>query len=474
MKKFWGHWSLGRKFVIWAGLILISIFTIAAILLLNQNIRVNRNNISVGARSFSKLATRPIVENYNLYYNSGYFKFKETFQNTLGLNESISRVQIISTNGTIVFDSDEIEIYPKVNSQEKVDSDILEYVQEADTTEIPNPKNKNEIAEIVAPYFDDWGAHHVSVRYFISYEQVKRNAAKVEWLIIILSVVFLILTAGVIHWIVYRLILNPLAKVNFGTEQIKNGNYDFQIRVRTGDEIESLARAANQMARTLRGDILQLEKLYSQAEKAKVAAVQEKNRNVALLDSISDGVIAVDENLEVLLFNIKAEAITGWSVPETVKKPYDKFLKLSQKLVKTCFKTGTNVNVDEFTSEKKDGTPITLSANLAPVILKKETIGVIISFREIVKKWGSIIDIKTKEPVHLAIVRIFEADYNRLKETKLTDEKGRFGFLVNKGNYYLTVTKKGYQEYKSPVIQIKEEKQGFIGQDVFLKPLAKK
>jgi len=471
MKAFWKKWSLGGKFVFWASLLLISIFTLAAIILLNQNIKITRDNLTSSIRGFSKLATRPIVENYNLYYNSGYFKFKEIFQNILALNTNIKQVQIIRTNGVILFDSRNLDTYFQNNGEEKVSDEVLKIVQKPDQTEILNPKNSDEILEIISPYFDDWGSHYVSVRYFVSYDQVKKNAAKVEWLIILLSGVFLVITAGIIHWVVFQLILSPLAKVNFGTQQIKQGNYDYQIAVETGDEIEDLARAANEMAKTLRADILELKKLYYQAERAKNLAIQEKNRNVALLDSISDGVIAVDERMRVLLFNIKAEAITGWTVPEANRRVYDQFLSLPRKLVETCFKTGTNVNIDEFVSKRKDGRKINLSANLAPVILKKQTIGVIISFREIIKKWGNVLDIKTGKPIHLAMVRIFDVAFNRLKETKLTDEQGRYGFLVNKGEYYLTVNKNGYKELKTSPIKITKKEQAFIGQDLFLEPL---
>lgn len=60
------------------------------------------------------------------------------------------------------------------------------------------------------------------------------------------------------------------------------------------------------------------------------------------------------------------------------------------------------------------------------------------------KPWGSAFDSLTGKPIDLAIVRIFNADNNRLVSTKVTDQNGRFNFLLNKGRFYIRVTKPGY------------------------------
>jgi hypothetical protein len=61
------------------------------------------------------------------------------------------------------------------------------------------------------------------------------------------------------------------------------------------------------------------------------------------------------------------------------------------------------------------------------------------------KSWGIVYDEKTKEPISLAIVRIFETRFNKLLETQVTDGKGRYAFLVGKNRYQLLTEKQGYQ-----------------------------
>jgi len=60
------------------------------------------------------------------------------------------------------------------------------------------------------------------------------------------------------------------------------------------------------------------------------------------------------------------------------------------------------------------------------------------------KPWGTIYDSMTKEPIDLAIIRLFDAKKKNLVETLVTDKSGRFGFSSLAGRYYLAVTKSDY------------------------------
>ncbi len=57
------------------------------------------------------------------------------------------------------------------------------------------------------------------------------------------------------------------------------------------------------------------------------------------------------------------------------------------------------------------------------------------------EKWGSVYNSLTKLPIDLAIVRLFNAETNRLVQTKVTDGKGRYAFIVDKGKYRLEAQK---------------------------------
>jgi cysteine-rich repeat protein len=96
------------------------------------------------------------------------------------------------------------------------------------------------------------------------------------------------------------------------------------------------------------------------------------------------------------------------------------------------------------------------------------------------KNWGIVMDEKTGKPVQNAVARIFEAKYNKLLETQVTDTKGRYAFLVGTNVYYVTFEKPGYQkQQKGPVDLVnldkkKKDKEGtqVVAVDVKLAPAA--
>src|SRR3989344_4924196 len=77
-------------------------------------------------------------------------------------------------------------------------------------------------------------------------------------------------------------------------------------------------------------------------------------------------------------------------------------------------------------------------------------------FRRKRKKWGIVYNSLTKQPVDLAIVRLYQKENNRLIQSRVTDKLGRFSFLVTPGRYYLTETK---PKFVFPSVYLKDKKE---------------
>mgnify|MGYP005845930881 CR=1 FL=1 len=60
------------------------------------------------------------------------------------------------------------------------------------------------------------------------------------------------------------------------------------------------------------------------------------------------------------------------------------------------------------------------------------------------KSWGVVFNSQTGQPISLAMVRIIDKRYNRVLEQAVTDNQGRYGFLVREGTFYITVSKSGF------------------------------
>ncbi len=70
------------------------------------------------------------------------------------------------------------------------------------------------------------------------------------------------------------------------------------------------------------------------------------------------------------------------------------------------------------------------------------------------KTWGVVKDSATGKPLDQAVVRVFDTQYNKLLETQITDDQGRYSFLVGKNQYYIMVEKPGFQSLTTEPITV--------------------
>ncbi len=60
------------------------------------------------------------------------------------------------------------------------------------------------------------------------------------------------------------------------------------------------------------------------------------------------------------------------------------------------------------------------------------------------RKYGAVYNSITKQPVDLAVVRLYNATTNQLVKTTVTDSKGRYSIVADPGEYYLKAVKNDY------------------------------
>lgn len=254
--------SLRIKFTFSVLILLFLVFSVSSGILILRSINTQTNNLIAQSRAFAKLTTKPIGDTYTLYYESGYLKFAELMNQILVLGSSIEKVQIISVTGEILFDSDQLitNAKPSKDAQES-DPQVLDKVREITASETPPKEANSRPQQIIEPYFEDFGAHPFSIRYFISYEAISENLSVIITTTLLLSLVFFATTIILIFSVVNRSIINPLEVVIAGAEKIRKGELSHKIYINTRDEIEDLAAAVNQMAETLKRNIEDLREL---------------------------------------------------------------------------------------------------------------------------------------------------------------------------------------------------------------------
>lgn len=85
------------------------------------------------------------------------------------------------------------------------------------------------------------------------------------------------------------------------------------------------------------------------------------------------------------------------------------------------------------------------------------------------KSWGIVYDKNTGRPVSNVVARIFEPKYNKLLETQVTDNKGRYSFLLGPSEYYAVFEKEGYRSTQvSPIDYTKDKEAKDFSMDISL------
>ena len=107
---------------------------------------------------------------------------------------------------------------------------------------------------------------------------------------------------------VARRVVRPVVEMQAIAGRMSEGDFAIHAPVRSPDEIGSLGRALNALARSLRDKIRDLE-----GEKARVTAI---------LDGMVEGVIAVDGHDAIVLLNERARAMFGLLTHGTPQRPF--------------------------------------------------------------------------------------------------------------------------------------------------------
>lgn len=74
------------------------------------------------------------------------------------------------------------------------------------------------------------------------------------------------------------------------------------------------------------------------------------------------------------------------------------------------------------------------------------------------KNWGIVYDKENKKRLPQVVVRLFSRRFDKLVSTDMTDTKGRYAFLANPNEYYVTFNKHGYKEAQHDIV-VREDDQ---------------
>lgn len=208
-------------------------------------------------------------------------------------NESGARVTIISPNGTVLGDSDgksaEMESHYYREEVQKAYEGKTGFSQRFSRTlgkdmlyvahPLKNPDGSTSVVRVALPM--------KSINDLFWPEATK----------VILISLSGILAAILISQKYVSRILNPIQKLSAASSRIAEGQYGLRIMHESQDEIGDMTRSFNLMS----------EKLQQNAQESKASAVKTK----AILSSMINGIIAVDNEHRIMFINPVAETLLG-------------------------------------------------------------------------------------------------------------------------------------------------------------------
>jgi len=166
-------------------------------------------------------------------------------------------------------------------------------------------------------------------------------------------------------------VTDPLKKLEKGVRIIGKGNLNHQIKLKTGDEIEDLGIAFNQMAKDIKKHYISLE--------------QEKNKTLAIINNFTDGILVLDKNNNFLLINPRAESLLGLKKKDLIGKSILELSKtiLLKPLVK-LFNKETKKEI--FRQEFKIGEDLILEMSTVSIMKEKEKLGSLVILHNITEE----------------------------------------------------------------------------------------
>lgn len=263
---------------------------------------------------------------------------------------------------------------------------------------------------------------------------------------IFLIFVFAVIPPSFIVWfLIHKIVVKPILELNIISQVIARGDLSKRVRTKPIDEIGELSGNFNAVINNLTSGMQQLAySLRDEKTKEKELAqnYQELNREKAkaeaLLRSIGDAVIAVDDQKKIILFNEAASQMIGVTSITAMGQPYDQILKFLDEAGK---KPAADFIASALTGEKgAENSRIMLETtnNLTvPVLQTTSTIlrgenkisGVIIVLKDITQEkeleklkdeFVSLASHELRTPMTAIkglISMIFEGDYGAVNET---------------------------------------------------------
>lgn len=203
------------------------------------------------------------------------------------------RVTLAQRDGTIVFDSDQPHTEPGSRPDRPEMAEALR--GRPATARRSGPASREELLYVALPVLVD-GEILAAVRVSAPATGLDQAQQAIHWRLATGGLVVAVLAAMVCLF-VSRRISRPLEQIRQGAERFARGELDYELAEPASEELAGLAAALNRMARQLKDRIDTI--------------VRQSNEQEAILGSMAEGVLAVDNQEQIISINTAAAELLG-------------------------------------------------------------------------------------------------------------------------------------------------------------------
>jgi methyl-accepting chemotaxis protein len=291
--------------------------------------------------NYAEFSSSGFLDSYNKNYLNDFEKFRSDSRKILAMMPVVESVKMADIKGNILFDTKDAS-RKDFRTLGGSDKDALEVIAQS---KIQTIRTSGVVSKVVYPVIEDLGFHKYTLIYYISYEPIMQQVvsstigtfaflAPAMILLFILAIVF-----------VFK-VLKPISELDAGVKKINSGNLDYKLRIEGGDEIAQIALGFNKMAQDykyamlksqrvglLEGEVkarqkeledqfkdLQLKSeeienfkkallnLSEDATNSRDLAISERDKTLAIINGMADGMAVFDKNDKLILVNPQFEA----------------------------------------------------------------------------------------------------------------------------------------------------------------------
>ena len=320
--------SLKIKIIFPLLIILVVVFFTSSLVIIDREYNVARDTLIDNAESFASLSVGTLIDDYEIYYESGFLKFSEIIDNLIQLNNDIMVLELIDVNGKILFDYNEIFIgkYDEQKSGERryTDPEVVDRSISLTPSIVIN--ETGTIIDIMQPYFTEWGRHDYSVRYYFSLTNLVQMTEEMFTTLFIYSGIFIIISFALIFILFNRFITAPISILMKGVHSMSEGHLGNKLSIHSKDELGELAAAFNTMSSALKKSQDSLKEYSENLELLVTKRTEELEDKTANLEKINNDLEIARKELDSLNKTLEKRIKERIKEVEFLLKQKDEFI----------------------------------------------------------------------------------------------------------------------------------------------------